>query len=364
MSLKKAFNGAAASFALCLASHQAAAATMVYISNADSRGITVMSLNEQTGDLTTIDTMATSGAVMPLAVAPDRRHLYASLRSAPFSVSTFAIEPSSGKLSLLATVPLPDNMAYISTDRTGRFLLSASYTGDKIAINPIGPDGMVGAEAVQVVPTPKNAHAIRADQANTHVFASSLGGDVILQYRFDAATGKVTPNDPPFVQTKAGAGPRHFVFSSDERFAYGTNELDGTVNSYRFDAAAGKLALIGTVSAVPADFKGPAPATADIHLTPDGHFLYASERTSSTIAAYKVDKDTGSLTPAGHFATESQPRGFNLDPNGKFLIAVGQKSHSATVYGINPESGALKPLQRYPVGENPNWVEVVQLPKS
>ena len=354
--------GAAALLAGMMAAMPAAAKTIVYVSNADSREISVLELDAQVGELKPIETVTVSGNAMPMAVSPDKRHLYVSLRSQPFSVGSFSIDRLTGKLALLGTAPLPDNMAYVATDRSGRFLLSASYGGDKIAINPIGAGGVVGAEPVQVVATRKNAHAILTDRANAHLFASNLGGDVLLQYKFDAATGRVAPNDPAFVETKKGAGPRHFVFSPDDKFAYLVNELDGTVNSYRYDAGKGTLTEVGSVSIVPPGFQGAAPSSAELRITPDGRFLYASERTSNTIAAFRVDAATGALTPAGNFATETQPRGFNIDPSGRFLVAVGQKSDHATLYAIDAASGALKDLKRYPLGKNPNWVEIIDLP--
>ncbi|AMJ63418.1 6-phosphogluconolactonase [Bosea sp. PAMC 26642] len=348
--------------AVMMTTMPAAAKTIVYVSNADSREISVLELDARAGELKPVETVSVSGTAMPMAVSPDRRQLYVSLRSQPFSVSSFAIDGKSGRLTLGSTVPLPDNMAYVSTDRTGRFLLSASYGGDKIAINPIGPQGLVQAEPVQVVATRKNAHAILTDRSNTHVFASNLGGDILLQYKFDAATGRVVPNDPPFVETKKGAGPRHFVFSPDDKFAYLLNELDGTLNTYRFDAGKGTLSETTSVSVVPPGFQGGAPSSAELKITPNGRFIYASERTSNTIAAFRVDAATGALTPAGNFATETQPRGFSIDPSGRFLVAAGQKSDSATLYAIDTESGALKELKRYPLGKNPNWVEIIELP--
>lgn len=354
--------GAAALLAVMMIAMPAAAKTMVYVSNADSREISVLELDAQSHELKPVETVPVSGTAMPMAVSPDKRHLYVSLRSQPFSVSSFAIDQQTGKLALLSTVPLPDNMAYVATDRSGRFLLSASYTGDKIAINPIDKPGFVNAEPVQVVQTRKHAHAILTDRANKHLFASNLGGDILLQYRFDAATGRVAANDPPFVETKKGAGPRHFVFSPDDRFAYLVNELDGTLNSYRFDAGKGTLTEMGSVSIVPPGFQGAAPASAELRITTDGRFIYASERTSNTIAAFRVDGATGVLTSAGNFATETQPRGFNIDPSGRFLVAAGQKSHSATLYAIDAATGALKALKQYPLGKNPNWVEIIDLP--
>ena len=336
------------------------AATMVYVSNADSKDIYVMQLNKD-GSVTPVEQVPTGGTVMPLAFSPDHTRLYASLRSQPYSVTTFAVDQQSGKLKALSTVPLADNMANLATDKTGRFLFAASYTGHKISINPISATGLVQQPAT-VINTGKNAHAVGSDPKNKFVFASNLGSDVILQFKFDAATGTLTPNTPPSVATKAGAGPRHFVFHPNLRYVFSTNELDGTVNTYAYDAAHGTLTLQGTVSAVPAGFKGDAPAAADIHLTPNGRFLYASERTSSTLAAYRVNAKTGALTLIGNVPTETQPRGFNIDPQGRYLLAVGQKSNGMTSYAINQKTGALTPLQHYELGKNPNWVEIVNFP--
>ncbi|MEI5668563.1 beta-propeller fold lactonase family protein [Bosea sp. CCNWLW174] len=354
--------GAAALLALILGAMPAAAKTIVYVSNADSREISVLELDASSRQLKPVQTVAVGGTAMPMAISPDKRHLYVSLRSQPFSVSSFAIDQQSGKLDLLSTAPLPDNMAYVATDRTGRFLLSASYTGHKIAINPISPQGFAQGEPVQVVETRKHAHAILTDPSNRHLFATNLGGDVVLQFRFDAVTGKIVPNEPAVVETKQGAGPRHIVFHPNERFLYLVNELDGTVDSQRFDPARGTLSKLGSISIVPPGFSGGAPAAAEIRIAPDGRFLYASERTSNTIAAFKVDAETGALTPAGNFATETQPRGFNVDPRGSFLVAAGQKSNSATLYAIDPDTGALKELQKIALGKNPNWVEIIELP--
>lgn len=354
--------GAAALIAVMIAAMPAAAKTIIYVSNADSREISVLELGTAARQLKPVETVSVSGTAMPMAISPDKRQLYVSLRSQPFSVSSFAIDQQSGKLDLLSTVPLPDNMAYVATDRTGRFLLSASYTGHRIAINPIGPRGLVQGEPVQIVETRKHAHAILTDRSNRYLFATNLGGDVLLQFRFDAAAGTVSPNEPAFVETKQGAGPRHFVFHPNDRFAYLVNELDGTIDSHRFDAAKGTFSKLGSVSVVPAGFSGEAPAAAEIRITPDGRFLYASERTSNTIAVFRLDGETGVLTSAGSVATETQPRGFNIDPSGRFLVAAGQKSNSATLYGIDTETGALKELQRIALGKNPNWIEIIDLP--
>jgi len=341
-------------------SHKSDEHTMLYISNADSREIYVLELNEKDGSSKVLQKVATTGMVMPLAISPDHQYLYAALRSEPFSVSSFAINPEDGKLTLVQTVPLPDNMAYLSTDRSGRYLFGASYSGNKFSVNALDGKGQVAPKPLVVVPTGKNAHCIATDLSNRFLFVSNLGDDVILQYRFDETSGKVSPNTPASVETKKAAGPRHFVFHPNRRFLFGTNELDGTVNTYRLNSSGG-LALVESTSALPAGFAGK-PWTADIHLTPNGRFLYASERRSSTIAAFRVDGNTGKLTLIGNYPSETQPRGFNIDPQGKYLLAAGQTSNSLTTYAIDRNTGALRKLGRMDVGKNPNWIEIVALP--
>jgi 6-phosphogluconolactonase len=332
--------------------------TIAYVSSADSREIHVLALDATTGRWDVVQTVVTVGRVMPLAVSPDREHLYASLRSEPYSVSTFTIQPATGRLTLANTVPLADSMAYISTDRTGRYLFGASYSGNKVSVNAIDDAGEVAPNPLAVIPTGRNAHAILADRSNRFVFVSNLGDDAILQYRFDEADGTMTPNDPPAVHTPTGSGPRHFVFHPNRALVFCLNELDGTVSAYRLDAN-GTLTLLASRPVLPDGFSGK-PWAADLHLTPDGGFLYTSERTSSTLAAFRVD-DGGTLTPVGHYATETQPRGFNIDPTGCYLLAVGEKSNRLTVYAIDGATGALRPLSRVAVGQNPNWVEIIQL---
>jgi 6-phosphogluconolactonase len=192
------------------------------------------------------------------------------------------------------------------------------------------------------------------------VLHTSLGGDVVYQEKFDAKTGKLTPNDPPTISVKAKAGPRHLVFSPNKKFVYLVNELDASIYVFPWDAKTGTMKKEAQVaSALPKGFEGK-PWAADIHLTPNGKFLYASERTTSTIAAFSVNAKTGMLTPIDSFATEKQPRGFNIDPTGRYLLAVGQLSNSMTSYAIE-RTGKLTKLKEYTIGKNPNWVEIVKL---
>ncbi len=366
------------------------AATFVYVSNAEDAAIDAYLMNAETGALTPIGKAEAGRTVMPMAVAPDRKFLYAVVRSEPMRVLTYAIDSNSGALAQKATAPLPDSMAYVSTDRSGRFLFTASYGGDKVAVSPIGNDGLVTAAAIQVLPTGRNAHSILADRSNRFVYAAVLGANCVLQFAFDAKTGKLTPLDPPAVSPEPGHGPRHLAFSSDNKFLYVLNELSGYVTQYAIDGTKGTLKLVDSVPSVPTELgmkwgqpqapsgaapAGPAPApkpdekpdekppiwAADLRLTPNGKFLYATERNTDKIALFTVAADTGKLTYVTNFATERQPRGINIDPTGHYLVASGVKSDRLSVYRIDQASGKLGEPARYPVGKGANWIEIVEV---
>jgi len=331
----------------------------VYVSNAESGDISVLRLDAERGALTAVQRVEVGGEVMPLALGPARTRLYAVRRSEPREVLSFEIDPKSGRLDAIGAAALPHSMASIATDRSGRFLFSASYGGNVIAVSPIDADGVVQA-AHQVLPTGPHAHAIHADPSNRFVFATSLGSGVMLQFRFDAASGRLAPNTPAALQPHAEASPRHFAFGHDARFVYLLNELDAAIDVLALDGNSGTLRTVQTLDSLPRGFDGE-PWAADIHLTPDGRFLYSSERRSGTLAAFRVDAENGTLTLVGHVPTEAQPRGFNVTPDGRFLIAAGQRSHRVALYAIDAQTGALNALGDCAAGRGPNWVESIAL---
>jgi len=347
--------------------------SFVYVSNAEDGDIGAYALRSD-GTLVAQGRTPVGKAVMPLAISPDKRFLFAAVRSQPYVVHTFAIDAESGELNPVGTGPLAESLAYISTDKTGRFLLGASYGANLVSVNPIATDGRVG-EAVQVTPTAPNAHSIRVDNTNRFAYAPHLGTDQVFQFAFDERTGKLAANRPPFVQMKQRTGPRHLCFSRDNRFVYVLNELTATVTTLSLDASTGLLAELGSASAlapdsplVPGMPRGPAaPArdtskdiwASDLHLTPDGRFLYAAERTGSTLGAFSVDATNGKLTYIASVATEKQPRGFAIDARGKYLVASGEKSETISSYSIDARSGALSLLGKAPSGKGSNWVEIV-----
>lgn len=353
------------------------AGTFVYVSNADDGEIGMYTLQAD-GSLQPGQRFKAAKVVMPMAVSPDKRFLIAAVRSKPYQAYTYGIDRTSGALNLVGTGPLAESFPYISFDRNGRFLFGASYGANLVSVNPVGTDGRVG-EPLQVIPTARNAHAIRIDNTNRFVFVPHLGTDQVFQFVFDEKSGKLTANTPPLVQAKQGTGPRHVIVSGDNRFVYVLNELAATVTTLSLDASTGTLKELDSVSALPADTKlgpgmprgavgvpGQAPRNtdndiwaSDLHLTPNGRFLYAAERTSSTLGAFRVDAASGKLSYLGSTPTEKQPRGFAIDPTGRFVVVSGEKSDMIASYAIDAESGALKPVGRYPTGKGSNWVEIV-----
>lgn len=340
------------------ASGATVSATWVYISNADSQDISVFQLDRAASALKPVATVPVGGMAMPMVVSKDKKFLYVALRSQPFRVVTFAIDGANGGLKKLGEASLADSMANIDLDASGRWLFAASYGGNKITVNSVGADGLVG-PVQQIVPTAPNAHAIHQDPAGRYVFATSLGGDNLSSWRFDPKTGQLSANDPALVNVApAKTGPRHFLWNKAQTHVYLLNELDGGVDVFAYDGGKGAMRHLQRSTVMPAGFTGK-PWAADLQLSADGRYLYGSERTSSTLTTFKVDAATGLLQTAGTTPTEKTPRGFAVDSSGKFLISTGQGSHSVTLHPIDAATGVPSAGASQPAGKNPNWVEIV-----
>lgn len=337
--------------------------TTVYVSCADDKQVVVFDMNRITGALREVSrtdvpgTDEPSPSSLPLALSPDRTWLYATLRTEPFPVSSFAIDSATGALSLRGIARLADSTCYLSTDRTGTRLFSASYGGATLGVAPI-VDGVAG-DTTQVLATPPKAHSIRPDPDNRFVYAACLGGDVVLAQRFDGTA--IDPTLHPATTTRPGAGPRHLAFANRSSRLYVLNELDGSVNAYDRDPGTGALRELQSISALPQPTAGNV-AAADIHLTPDDRFLYASERTTNTLAAFRVDAQSGELTLIGHVPSEPTPRGFAIDSQGKFLLCAGLASGKVATYTIDPASGGLRRASAIEAGAGPNWIEIFESP--
>ena len=335
--------------------------TYVYVSNSVSKNIQVSELDSASGALTPRQTQELEGTVMPMAVSPDKRFLFAALRSKPYAVASFAIDHKNGLLRPVGNFPLPESMANIATDRSGKLLLAASYGGNLLSVSRITESGEV-LPAHQIIPTKPMAHSVQTTLDNRFAFATSLGGDVLMLFRLDPVQGVLLPNTPVELALPEKSGPRHLAFHPGGRYVYVMDELDAVLHTFSLDAERGTLTLLGSQSTLPKGFSGKA-AGADIHLTPDGRLLYTSDRGSNTLAGFRMDSASGLPVLIGNWPSESQPRGFNIDPSGRYLLEVGQTSGMLSTHAIQSD-GSLVKLKTYPAGKGPNWVEMLTLPRQ
>ena len=217
----------------------------------------------------------------------------------------------------IQTVPAADKMAYLFVDRSGRYLLGASYFGDKISVHAVGARGEINPKPQSVISTGKHPHCIVTDPSNAFVFVPTLGADAIEQYRFAEMSGELTPNSPPAVATKKGAGPRHLVFHPDGRLAFCSNELDGTVNMYDVGRS-GTLTQRGSFRSCLLDLK---ETVGRRHPHKSGRKFLAHLR--AQLEHHRgISDQPRHTTLIGHYPTEAQPRG-HIDPGGKYLRRRG-----------------------------------------
>jgi 6-phosphogluconolactonase len=205
-----------------------------------------------------------------------------------------------------------------------------------------------------------HAHETVISANNRRVYVPDLGLDHIRIYRLDAATAKLTPNDPPFGQVEPGRGPRHMAFSHDEKYAYVLNEIEPFVNVFRHDTSNGALHEIQSVETLPRDFKGENTG-AEIRLDQSGKYLYTSNRGNDSLQVFAVDPDNGTIRRIQIISTGGKtPRGFAIDPTGQFLFAGNQDSNQLAILRVNRETGELSDTeQRFEV---PSPVDVLFVP--
>ena len=327
-----------------------------------SEGIYVYKLNLDSGQLKPYLTVKNVVEPSYLMIDKDRKYLYAVNETVEFegkpsgAVSAFAINQKTGDLTFLNKQPsLGGAPCFITTSENGKFVLVANYLGGNVSSFPVEADGKLGAsiELKQNVGTGPNkdrqeaahAHSINLDPKNRYAMVCDLGVDKVFIYEFDHKTGKLKPNAAQEVyQTKPGAGPRHFAFHKNEKFAFLINELDSTITSLAFDAKRGTLTEIQTVKTLPETYTGTNNTCADLHISPNGKFVYGSNRGHDSIAAYKIDEKTGKLEFIEHTLTGGKtPRNFVISPDGKFLLAANQNSDSVVVFRVDEKTGKLAP---------------------
>ncbi len=340
---------------------------IVYVSCADPREIHSFTQDFLSGALTPLAITSVPGLTaasnsMPMAIGRGGRELHAALRRPPFPLVSFAIDQTDGTLRQIGTASLPHSASYIATDRSGRWLLSASYADAQIAVMPIDEAGAATDPVHQVAAALPKAHSLRTSPDNRFVYAACVGAGAILCWAFDQAHGLQLPVSPRATASHAPqAGPRHIAFNRNGTALYVVNEADGTVDVFARDLATGGLTLHQTVEGLESDAHGEA-AAADLHLAPNGEFLYASLRSNSTIAAFRVAASDTTLSLVERVPVEKKPRGFAISPDGRFLICAGRDAAYVGVYAIEASTGRLGRIGGAPTGENANWVEIVDLP--
>jgi 6-phosphogluconolactonase len=329
----------------------------IYVSVNKDKKIVIFKLDPLKEELVFIGEQSLTGEPGCLCTDRPNKTMYAALRDIN-SVACMSIDKISGKLIHRKDTPLADNPVYISTDKNGKYLFFTSYNGNKNAVYLLEDEG-VNKNPVQVIEARINPHMIRSDPSGKYVFVPNKGGDVIQQFIFDR-NGILEPNKPETVSVKSNSGPRHFTFNPAGDIMYVVNELSCTVAAFHFDKNKGTLSgPTQEITTKPAGFTSN-NTCADIHITPDGKFLYASNRGHDSLAGFSVDSKSGRLSPIGWFPTEKEPREFEIDPSGRFVIAAGESSGGIALYRIL-NNGSLMKLKTYNAGHWPVWVTAIVL---
>ena len=319
-----------------------------------SEGVYVYKFNSADGSATAISHVKTPNPSF-VTVSPDGKFVYAVHETAPQDgkggdIASFSFNKATGILTFInRQLSGGDHPCHVETDKTGKWLFASNYSSGSLSVLPINADGSLGiATTIQHIGTGKNperqkgphTHGAIISDDNKYLFVTDLGIDKVMIYSFDATTGKLTPAVQPYVQSVPGSGPRLFTFHPSNKFAYVIEELTGTVSMYKYKK--GELDVkqrISTMRQHESSFAG----SADIHISSDGKFLYASNRGDvNSIAIYSVNKKKGKLTLIGHQSTLGKtPRNFSLDPSGKFLLCENQNSDQIVIFNRDVNTGLL-----------------------
>lgn len=319
-----------------------------------SEGIYVYKFNSTDGSAKEVSHVKTSNPSF-VTVSPDEKFVYAVHENGNGGkggeIAAFAFNKKTGTLSFInKQLSGGDHPCYVEIDKTGKWVITANYTSGSASVLPVNADGSLGAvvSTVQHYGSGKDtarqkgphAHCSKLSADNRWLFVADLGIDKVMIYAFDDNTGKLTPAKKPFAESQPGSGPRHFTFHPNNKYAYLVEELSGTVETYKYNN--GSLKQVQRISTLPEGdtvFAG----SADIHVSPDGKFLYASNRGgSNTIAIYKINSGNGKLSIIGHQSTLGKaPRNFSIDPSGKFLLVGNQNNDEIVIFKRDMKTGLL-----------------------
>jgi 6-phosphogluconolactonase len=322
--------------------------------NARGDGINVYRHDATTGRWTHVQLL--SGLANPSYLALDRskRFLYA-VHGDLSDISAFHVDPASGKLTFINSASTSGkNPVHLSIDPTNRFIVVANHISSTVVLLARNADGSVGSVADKVTLSGQigphrieqpfsKPHQVELDPSERFVIVPDKGLDQVFTFRIDAAAGKLALLDTGTPRSREGSGPRHVAFHPGGSFAYVVGELDSTITAYRFDQATGKLTPFQDISTLPDTFVGNSRAS-EVASSRDGRFLYASNRGHDSIIAFSVDPGTGRLTPRSWMQSQGKtPRFFALDPSGQLLFAANEDSDSIVPFRTDAESGALTP---------------------
>ena len=364
-----------------LAYGAANAGTYVYVSSTEAGDISAYELDYQKQVLRPVEKFVAAKMMMPMVASHDGKRLYAITRAQPYGVYSYAIDSGSGKLQAKSVTAMPDSMVNLAIDGSGRWLIGASYGGNTLSVNRIEDDGSVSSTSTFFGASGgQRPHSLIMDRSGARLYVPHLATDEIRNYRFDPQSGMIDVPRATLVPVKPGSGPRHSVFSKDEKFLYLLTESTGEVLVFKHDSKTGSLSLVQTAASQPSNTRlvpgKPTPpmttpvdttsdvvdpiASADIKMTPDGRYLFTSERTLGQISRFKIDPENGEVTLLGLTATESSPRGIAIDPDSRFLVASGQNSTTLSLYAIDFQTGNLDLIGRPSVSRGANWVQIVR----
>ncbi|HEX5839186.1 MAG TPA: lactonase family protein [Anaerolineales bacterium] len=321
-----------------------------------SEGVYVYHMDPSSGKLT-YDTVI-QDLINPsyLAVHPQTGNLYVVHEKGTFQgnhgggVIALSVHADPGRISLLNKQSSGgEDPCYISIERTGHYALVANYISGCVAMLPIYPDGMLGAPSSicqhagsSIHPERQDspyAHCILPDPSNQFAVALDLGIDKLRIYRMDLDAGQLQEHGD--VPVAPGSGPRHLAFHPNGRYAYVVCELNSTLIGFGYIAESGTFEEIQSVRTLPQGYEGQ-NLPADIHITPNGKFLYVSNRKHESIAIFSIDADTGQLTVHDHIPSGGrEPRGFAIDPGGKYMLVANQNSNNIVTFLIDPAKGQL-----------------------
>lgn len=265
-------------------------------------------------------------------------------------VSALSFDRSTGVLELINQQPTQGGYpCYVEVDPSGRAVVVANYNGGSVISYPIGADGALGTagsfyqhvgSSILERQTEPHAHCFKIAPDGRYAFSADLGTDKVMIYALDAAAATLTPAAQPFVRVAPGGGPRHFTIAPNNRHAYVINEIGNTITAFTYDAQSGMLIEGDSVTTIPDDFEG-VTHTADLCLTPDGRFLYGSNRGHDSIAMYGVDADSGALTPMGIEPIGGPGQNLTMAPDGRLLFAAASTANKVVAFRVDPSSGAL-----------------------